>query len=363
MPSASSAIDALRDLADLMETAQGENEQLQICRPGRPRIEISENQLHFLVENNFRVKDIASIFSCSTRTIERRLQDLHIQLSDYTAISDDDLDELVKRITLLHPRCGEKMVLGLIRSQGYKIQKERVRQSLHRVDPIGVALRSRRVLHRRLYKVPSPNSIWHLDGYHKLIRWNIVIHGGIDGYSRLITYLRASTNNLASTVFSAFSSAIQEYGLPSRIRIDKGRENVLVSQYLLEHPERGPGRNSVIAGRSVQRIERLWRDLYSGCICFFYSLFYYLEDMNLLDINSSIDLYSFHFVFLPIIQKQLDNFREGWAHHSLRTERNKTPLQLWELGLSQQQSQNSTCRAITSLSQVMIIIMLFAAPL
>ena len=56
MPSASSAIDALRDLTDLMETAQGENEQLQICRPGRPRIEISENQLHFLVENNFRVK-------------------------------------------------------------------------------------------------------------------------------------------------------------------------------------------------------------------------------------------------------------------------------------------------------------------
>ena len=112
MPSASSAIDALRDLADLMETAQGENEQLQICHPGRPRIEISENQLHFLVENNFRVKDIASMFSCSTRIIEWHLQDLHIQLSDYTAISDDDLDELVKRITLLHPRCGKKTVLG-----------------------------------------------------------------------------------------------------------------------------------------------------------------------------------------------------------------------------------------------------------
>ena len=73
-----------------METAQGENKQLQICRPGRPRIEISENHLRYLVENNFRVKDIASIFSCSTRTIEWRLQDLHIYLSDYTAIFDDD---------------------------------------------------------------------------------------------------------------------------------------------------------------------------------------------------------------------------------------------------------------------------------
>ena len=28
-------------------------------------------------------------------------------------------------------------------------------------------------------------SLWHIDGYHKLIRCKIVIHGGIDGYSRM----------------------------------------------------------------------------------------------------------------------------------------------------------------------------------
>lgn len=177
------------------------------------------------MESNFRVKDIARLFSCSTRTVERRLQDLHIRLNDFTPISEDELDDLVKQITELHPRCGEKSVLGQLKSQGYRIQREKVRESLHRVDPVGIALRSRRALHRRVYSVASPNTLWHLDGYHKLIRWNIVIHGGIDGYSRLITYLKASPNNLASTVFSAFSLAIAEFGLPSRIQIDKGREN------------------------------------------------------------------------------------------------------------------------------------------
>ena len=177
------------------------------------------------------------------------------------------------------------------------------------MDPLGVKLRSRTVLHRRTYQVKSPNSLWHLDGYHKLIRWNFVIHGAIDGFSRLIVFLRVSTNNYARTVLSAFTSAVEEFGIPSRIIIDRGRENVMVTRWMLEHPHRGPGRNSVIAGRSVhnQRIERLWRYLYSGCVCLFYS---YLEDIGLLDKDNVRDKYAMHFVFLPVIQHQLDTFRE-----------------------------------------------------
>ena len=54
--------------------------------------------------------------------------------------------------------------------------------------------------------------------------------------------------------------------------MDKGGENILVSQYMVE--QRGAGRNSAIMGRSVhnQRIERFWRDLFTGCISFFLSL-------------------------------------------------------------------------------------------
>ena len=130
------------------------------------------------------------------------------------------------------------------------------------------------MLHQRTYQVISPNALWHLDGYHKLIRWKIVIHGAIDGYSHLIMFLKTSNNNQADTVLSAFTSAVEEYGLPSRIRTDRGRENVLVSECMLDHPDHGPGR-SVIVGRSVhnQRIERLWRDLHPGCVCFFFLQF------------------------------------------------------------------------------------------
>ena len=198
-----------------------------------------------------------------------------------------------------------KNITGRLRSQGILVQRERIRESIRRVDPIGVELRARRVLHRRMYCVECPNALWHLDGYHKLIRWKIVIHGGIDGHSRLITYLRSSSNNHASTVLSAFTSAVDEFGLPSRIRTDRGGENVLVSENMFQHPQRGPDRGSVIVGRSVhnQQIERLWRDLYSGCACLFYNFFYFLEDAGMLNCDSALDIYALHFVFLPVIQK------------------------------------------------------------
>ena len=64
--------------------------------------------------------------------------------------------------------------------------------------------------------MPYPNSLWHIDGYHKLIKWRIVIHGAIDGYSRLPVYIVASDNNKATTVLSVFQEAVRKYGFPSR---------------------------------------------------------------------------------------------------------------------------------------------------
>ncbi|KAJ6450136.1 hypothetical protein C8R47DRAFT_918967, partial [Mycena vitilis] len=62
-----------------------------------------------------------------------------------------------------------------------RVQKERTRLSLKRVDALGQALRTRLAIQRRRYTVPRPNYLWHCDGHHKLIWWGIVIHGFIDG--------------------------------------------------------------------------------------------------------------------------------------------------------------------------------------
>jgi len=154
--------------------------------------------------------------------------------SRYSCISDVDLRNTVAAICNRNPNLGEKSVDGLLRSQGVIVQRHRIRHALHAVDPEGVQLRLRGVLHRRRYNVQSPNALWHVDGYHKLIRWKIVIHGGIDGYSRVVTYLSAATNNSAQTAFLAFTQGVESYGLPSRVRTDYGGENVLIAEYMVE---------------------------------------------------------------------------------------------------------------------------------
>jgi len=76
--------------------------------------------------------------------------------------------------------------------------------------------------------------LWHFDGNHKLVHWGIVIHGSIDGYSRRIVWLKASGNNQAKTVLTCFREAIQLYGVPERVRCDKGGENVEVVYEMME---------------------------------------------------------------------------------------------------------------------------------
>ena len=65
----------------------------------------------------------------------------------------------------------------------------------------------------------------------------MIIHGGIDGHTRLIVYLSCSGNNRADTVFHCFHKAIEQYGIPSRVRADRGGENVAVANFMLMLPE------------------------------------------------------------------------------------------------------------------------------
>ena len=178
------------------------------------------------------------------------------------------------------------------------------------------------------------------DGHHKLIRWNLVVHGGIDGYSRLVVYLQCSENNRSSTVYNLFLKAVDQYGLPSRVRSDQGGENVMVARHM-----RGAERNSMITGSSAhnQRIKRLWRDMFRCATKLYYKLFYFLEDQGLLIPTDPKHIYALHYVYLARINRSIDVFCDGWNNHSLRTARNKSPSQLFIEGAH---SKNKSMKVI-----------------
>lgn len=132
----------------------------------------------------------AAIIGCSARTARRRAIELglvqagppvyvdHVDEGGRTTrfwtsstgsvsnLSDDDLDAMTHQIIETFPSFGRRMIDGHFKHLGHRVPRRRLQESYTRVHgpPIG-AFGPRRI-HRRVYKVPGPNSLCHHDGQH-----------------------------------------------------------------------------------------------------------------------------------------------------------------------------------------------------
>uniref|UniRef100_A0A8B9H5Z3 Integrase core domain-containing protein n=1 Tax=Astyanax mexicanus TaxID=7994 RepID=A0A8B9H5Z3_ASTMX len=267
---------------------------------GRPKLDIERESLEELLETDLPVPCLAKMRGVSMSTLFRRMREFGLSARRYSNMSDEELDRMVQDVKNEMPMAGYRMVKGRLRSLGVHVQWRRVAASLHRVDSLGIISRLAGLgcVVRRTYSVRGPLSLWHVDTNHNLIRYNIVLFGAVDGFSRKVMCLSVATNNLASTAFAAFKEATEKHGIPSRI-------------------------------------EHLWLDVKTCVTSKYYNILQSLEREQLLDVCSSEDLFAVHAVFLPKLRKDLESFVDGWNNHPIRTESNMTPEQLWHCGIKE----------------------------
>ena len=94
------------------------------------------------------------------------------QSSVYSTITDDELDNRLSTIISENPQTGYQRMTGYLKVRNIIVQEKRLEEIMRKVDPEGVLLRllQLKVISRRKYKVKGTNSLWYIDGNHKLIR-------------------------------------------------------------------------------------------------------------------------------------------------------------------------------------------------
>ena len=111
------------------------------------------------------------------------------------------------------------------------------------------------------------------------------------------------------------------------MRSDHGGENVLIWQQMAN--ERGP--SSVIVGNSVrnQRVERFNLDINKNVTRQFAAIFRDLEFEGHLHASNETDLFCLQYVYLPRINRVLQQFIAAHNHHAISSEGSASPIQLF----------------------------------
>ncbi|CAH0381428.1 unnamed protein product [Bemisia tabaci] len=283
----------------------------------------------FLRSTGMKWYRIAQHLNVDRRELFRLRLNMSAQQTLSVPLSDEELWTEIQHIKTEYPHFGELYVAAALLQRGFKIARQRIRECIREMDPEGVALRSLHFIPkipRGIYWVPGAMWIWHADGNEKPKMFGVYIHGCVDGHSRYPIYLYAANNKRATTPFKVFYEAALKYGLPRFLRIDEGTENVKFAEFMEVNGQALDRQQSVFTGPSTKnvRIERFWGEV-NDVTKPFKDLFKSIENEGILDTGDPVELFALHYIYLPRIQKSLDDFVSIWNVHSMRSAHCKTP--------------------------------------
>ena len=245
----------------------------------------------------------------SQRQLKRDLQHMNLYRRKHQTAEEDIINFLQMQIASSGHLHGYRWMHQKCVLHGITASLETIRILLKQLDPRGVEARSLNRLIRRQYQVKGPNYLWHIDGYDKLKKYGIAIHGCIDGYSRYIVWLEAyTTNNDPQVIGGYYITAIHKReGCPRIVRADFGTENghvATIQRFLRRNGiDVFSGDKSFMYGKSSlnQRIEQWWSTLRKENIQFWMDLLEQLTLDGYFD-GTYLDKALMQFCFMKLIQ-------------------------------------------------------------
>ena len=92
------ALQGMKDI-QLQDSQQSTPPLIHIGFVGRPRFDITVEQLRMLIESRFTVPQIADLIGVSPRTVYRRMSESRLSISStYSDMTDSELDDVIHEI-------------------------------------------------------------------------------------------------------------------------------------------------------------------------------------------------------------------------------------------------------------------------
>lgn len=145
--------------------------------------------------------DIAEMLGTTTKTLlqwrkRTNFQDLRLEFDP------DVVDVLIRTLLIDQSKIGETQIIGHVTgNHDFKGTREQFRESIARADPAALTERASQFGHKIIrceYTIKGPHKLWHLDGWHKLIRYRLVVFACVDGGTRTLIYASIRNNNRAT---------------------------------------------------------------------------------------------------------------------------------------------------------------------
>ena len=119
-------------------------------QPGQPFKAIDYDKIKHLRKLGLSWVKIAEKLNMSRQTLYRHIGDSNLAGYTNNIISNQELDSVISVYLANHPNDGEHMVIRHLQSSEIFVQRSRVCDSIHTVDPSGVAERRRTTIKRSL---------------------------------------------------------------------------------------------------------------------------------------------------------------------------------------------------------------------
>ena len=220
---------------------------------------------------------------------------------------------------------GYRTIWHTLKLEGFGVPRRVVAALLKEIDPEGTENRRRHRLKRRQYNNPGPNFAWHIDGYDKLKPYGFPIHGGIDGFSRKILWLKVTrSNNSPNNIASMFLDSVEEHaGCPVDLISDLGTENGTAASIQSFFRDDIDAHRYVPSPRN-QRIEGWWSFFSKNRSIWWRNFFADMESQGELDLSDQLSKECIFYCFSQLLQDDLNHLVEHWNTHRIRKSGNRT---------------------------------------